>query len=385
MKTAIAHDYFYQNGGAEKVVELLLKEYDDAILFTTLFYPKNFEADSAIMKARNEGRVRTSFLQWFLANRLGIRFFKHFFWLYPVAMSTLRVNDFDALIISSSYPAKNIRLGTIHMILHYCHSPSRFLHNMDRETDMRSINPVLRRMVPLFTFWLKWLDVKGAQNLTKHGAIWFANATHMKEVIRTTYGVEAKVLYPPVETTHFQTLPKKMDAKEPYYFYFGRISFHKRIDILIAACAKMGRRFYICGGSGLQVETDNLVNLIDRLEKEYPGTKNNIKLLGRLSDTQRDAYLSGAQAFLFAGKEDFGIAPIEALASGTPIIMYKAGGALDYLKEGINGVFAPEQNAESFVEAISVFEMNTFDERAVRESARQFNQQTFINGIKSHL
>jgi glycosyltransferase involved in cell wall biosynthesis len=322
-------------------------------------------------------------MQGFLANKIGVRFFKHFFWLYSPAMMTLKVGGYDNVIVSSSFPAKNIRLGNNRRIVHYCHSPSRFLHNMNRETDMKTVNPVLRFFVPFFTFWLKRLDVAGARNLTKKGAVWVVNATHMKSVIKAAYGVEdSRVIYPPVDIKHFSSLAKhKQSEEEEYYMSISRISFHKKVEVLIEACAILGKRLYISGSAAYQAETDKLNELIKELDTKYAGTSERIKLLGRLPDDQRDEYLSGTKALLFAGREDFGITMIEVLASGTPLVMYKAGGALDYLVDEVNGVFADDQSPESFVRAIQHFESCNFDENQVRQSAQRFGTESFCSQI----
>lgn len=377
MKTAIVHDYFYQNGGAEKTVEAMLEVFPESDIFTTLYYPKNFTGYPWLTSLWDQGRIKTSFMQGFIANKFGIKFFKHFFWLYPFAMKSVVVDGYDLVMISSTYPGKNVTIKNAKKIISYCHSPSRFLHNMTRETDLKSINPILKLIIPIFTSILKPLDIRSAQKLHQRGAYWYANATHMVDVIRDAYGFTSQILFPPVDTDHFISLPKNTNNEEPYYYYFGRISFHKKLDVIIEACAKAKKRLYICGGSGIEADINALENLIAHLETQYAGTKDRIKLLGRLPDLERDRYLQGAKGFLFAGKEDFGIAPIEALASGTPIIMYKAGGALDYLIDGSNGVFAQEQTSDSFVEAITRFETISFEEKKVRNSSKKFDKNSF--------
>lgn len=385
MKTAIVHDYFYQNGGAEKVVEIIYKQFPESHIYTALYYPEMFRESEWLTDAVKQGKVHTSFAQYIVAHSLGIRFFKHFFWLYPIAMALMVVKGYDTVIISSSYCAKNVRVVNAGKIIHYCHSPARFLHNMARETDMKSVNALLRSLVPLFTWWLKALDVAGARRLTRQGALWYVNALHMKDIVRDAYSVEPEVLYPPVDVAHFKGLPKSVNKDEPYYLYFGRISFHKRIDVLIDACARAGRRLYICGGAGLRVELDTLMKQVDDLDKQYPGAKERIQFLGRLGDQERDRYIQGAYGFLFAGKEDFGIAPIEALASGTPLLMYQAGGALDYLQDGVNGVFSPEQTAESFVQAIERFETYDFDHDVVRATTERFSTEYFTQALQNEV
>lgn len=279
-------------------------------------------------------------------------------------------------------------------IIHYCHSPTRYLHGLVTELDHKSLPLIFRLFLPIFIFLLRPFDLQAVKRLNRQNTIWFGNSRFIQSTIKEIYHTDAGVLYPPTELEHFWNLAKKTDLKNPFYFYFGRISFHKRVDLIVQACLETNRRLLICGTSALPEHMKNLQKLVSDWEVKN-GQQNLIIFLGRLSDSERDKYLSQARAFLFPGKEDFGIAPVEALASGTPVIAYKAGGALEYVQELIyrdgkiqkqgNGLFFETQTVESVKNALDKFEeipIQTWQEEFIRNSVREFSSQNFESKIR---
>ena len=280
-------------------------------------------------------------------------------------------------------------------IIHYCHSPTRYLHGLVTDLDHQNLPFLYRFFLPFFKWWLRLLDLDSVQRLKKNNAIWLTNSSFCQKTIQEIYGIDCQVIYPPIELEHFQKLTrvykpknqkqtefgknwrleelekdleekksknqdlektelKKFDQKiivkelqtselqsskvkneeiqnEDFYYYFGRISFHKRLDLVILACLRLGRKLKICGATGFGPEMQKLQKLVSDFEKENPQKTGLVEFLGRLENVQRDAYLSRCRAFIFAAKEDFGIAPVEVLASGVPIIAFGMGGALEYV------------------------------------------------------
>ncbi len=380
MKIAIVHDYLFQYGGAEKVVEKWLHIYPQAEVYTSFLVARNFRQSEELSLAINQDRIKTTWLQkWFGSPRQKLKkYFKHFFWLYPLVMSRVTIKNYDLVIISSTYCAKNIHLLNCGKIFHYCHSPTRFLHGLVTETDHQTVSPLLRWLMPIFKAFLRPLDLRAVDYLNRNGTVWFSNSRHIQEVVRQVYHTESEVLYPPVQINHFLELPKKTQTQTPYYYYFGRVSFHKRIDLAILACLELNRKFIITGASAFAAEMDKLKQIVRNYEKENLQAQGLIQFAGRSSDQERDELLAGAKAFLFPGKEDFGIAPIEALASGTPLVAYQAGGALEYVQEGLNGVFFAEQTVESMKSAILKFETQPkWNPEQIRQSAQAFDEKAF--------
>jgi len=387
MKVAIVHDYLFQFGGGEKVVESWLRMYPQAELWTSFFVESKFTDSAPIQQAYRTNRLKTTWLQfWFGSYQIGNtvhngwlnKYTKHFFWLYPLVMFSLTLKNYDLVIISSTYPAKYVRLKNCRKIVHYCHSPTRFLHGLVTEVDHQTIPLVYRLLLPFFKLVLKHFDLYAVKKLNQQGAIWITNSKNTQALVQQVYQTSSQVIYPPVQIEHFLALPKRTNYQDPYYYYFGRISFHKRLDLAIQACLELGRKLFITGVSAYPLEMKKLQEIVTEFEKNHPEKTGLIKFLGRSSDQERDELLSGCRALLFPGKEDFGIAPIEALASGTPVIAYQAGGALEYIEHGKNGIFFQEQTVASLKSAILLFESQTqWDEKLIRQSAQNFSEAKF--------
>jgi glycosyltransferase involved in cell wall biosynthesis len=384
-KIAIVHDYLFQYGGAEKVVEKWLEMYPDADVYTSFYTPDKFKSSSIYQKATVENRIKTTWLQGLFQNKTALKFFKHMFWLYPIVMSFVIVKNYDVVLISSTYCAKNVRYQNCKKIIHYCHSPVRFLHGLVTETDHKSLKKIYRIIIPVFTFWLKWMDLRAVKYLNQQCCIWVGNSKFIQGLIKQVYNTDSILIYPPTEIDRFLSISRNpLLGVDEFYFSHGRISFHKRIDLAIKACLRMGRKLKISGQAGFQKEMDDLKQIVVDFEQQNPDKKGLIEFLGRTTDEQCNQLFSECKAFLFPGKEDAGIAPIEAFASGVPVIAYEAGGALEYLLDGTNGVFFSEQTLESLVNAIQRFEkMPNLDESVIKESSKPFSSEKFVAQIKT--
>ncbi len=383
MKVAIVHDYLHQFGGGEKVVEKWLQMYPDAVIYTAFFVPDQFKESPYFLSAQEEGRIKTSFLRYFLNN--GVRaknWFKKLFWLYPLAMKTVKVSGYDAVLISSVYCAKNANFKNNSRVVHYCHSPTRFLHGMKTETDHTRLPGYFKILLPFFKFWLKKLDLSAVSRLNEKGTLWLSNSKFIKGIIKKVYKTDSIVVYPPIELDNFLNIDRGSN-NESFYYCHGRISSHKRIDLAIHACMKSGKKLKISGLSSNQWEKDYLLKIVKDYESENPSNKDQVTFLGRISDEQYHINLSKCRAFLFPGEEDFGIAPVEVLASGTPVIAYKSGGALEYIRDGENGVFFDKQSTSSLVAAIQRFEEieGSFDSKTIKETSTQFSERVFQKRI----
>ncbi len=379
---AIVHDYLHQFGGAEKLLEKVLETYPEADFYTSIYTRENFRSSEFYRKAEDEGRIYTSILQNFLP--IFQKYFKHFFWVYPVAMHFLVVKNYDFVFISSTYCGKNVRYENCSKLVHYCNSPSRFLHRMTTETDHSALNPFFRFLIPVFTFWLKWLDFEAVRYLNKNNCLWVSNSKHIQEVVKDVYNTDSIVIYPPVETEKFGSVVRKPDLEDPFYYYFGRISFHKRIDLIIKTCLQMRRKLVITGSTAFTGEIEKFNEIIKDFETKNPDSKGLVKFTGRIGDDEIKDYLSRCRAFLFPGKEDFGIAPVEVLASGTPAIMFGEGGSLEYIQDGKNGLFFEEQTVDSLAETITKFEkIKSWNSEEIKKSVAHLNSEVFVNEVKA--
>lgn len=382
MKVAIVHDYFHQYGGAEKVVEEWLEMYPEADIYTSFYVAEAFKSSPTIHSSLTSGKVKTSLAQRLFNSKKSLKYFKHCFWLYPVAMSLVEVADYDLVLISSTNPGKNIRLNNNKKVLHYCHTPTRYLYLLDRETDLKTVQPLFRMILPLFTWWLRYIDQRAARYLTRQGTQWIANSDFTAQKIQNIYDVESTIIYPPVNIDRFKHVKKKVDTSDPFYFYFGRISFHKKTQLAIQACLESGRKLVVAGSAAFQPEMDKLTSMVDEHVKNHPEDKDLISFKGRLPYEDIEDYLSRCSGYIFPGIEDFGIIQIEVLASGTPVIGIKAGGHLEYITQGENGVFFDEQTPESIHKALQTAESISWNSDHIRASAETYSQEVFQNNIR---
>jgi glycosyltransferase involved in cell wall biosynthesis len=385
LKVAIVHDFFFQNGGAENVVEKLLEIYPSADIHTTIFIESKFSNKPLLLEAFSQNRIKTTRLQGFFCwrNNQMLRYFKHFFWLYPVAMRLVTVKNYDVVIISSTDCAKQIKVQNVTKLLHYCHSPTRYLNGLVTETDHQNLGLITKTILPLFIYWLRKLDHSAVKYLNHNYCIWIANSQYIKGLIKDIYQTNSVVIYPPVEIQNYFQIKRKPELIQDFYLCHGRVSFHKRIDLAIETCLKLNRRLKISGTSALESQMSDLRKIVTDYEVVNPQSKGLVEFLGRTTDEEIKILMSQCRGFLFPGKEDFGITPIEVLAAGVPIVAYQAGGALEYVEESVNGVFFDEQRVESLTNAILKFEkVSNWNIDAIKNSSKAFGGDIFVENIK---
>lgn len=394
LSVAIVHDFLFQYGGAEKVVEKWLEMYPNAIIFTSFATPEKFVSSEVITKAFEDKRIKITWVQkiFELKNQSGERRFakfqKHLFWLYPILMRLVTIRDFDVVLISSTDCAKQVRFKRCHQIIHYCHSPTRYLHGLTTEADHKSLSIVYQILIPFFKFFLRKLDLNAVSYLNRQKTQWIANSEFIQAVIWNVYRTRSEIIYPPIETEKFINNPRKINQKESntkdaFYLCHGRISFHKRLDLAILACLKLRKPLKIGGTAGFAKQMEDLQKIVLDYEQNHPEAVGLVEFLGRTTDKQYLELLSQCRGFLFPGKEDFGIAPVEALAAGVPLIAFGAGGALEYVKDGTNGILFSDQTAEEMIEAINHFETITaWNEQTIRSTSLQFTSKNFETSIK---
>lgn len=377
MKVAIVHDYFFQYGGAEKCVENWLETYPEAEIYTTFSFAEKFEDSKKISQAFKENRVHNSLAQDLFKFLFLRKFQKHLYFLYSPIMRFWKIKNYDLVIISSTFCGKNVRFKDCKKVIFYCHTPTRFLYNLVSKEDQQGINPVLKLIMKVINWPLRIIDRQAVSYLSSINAQILANSKFIKNKIKEIYKVDSRVVYPPVDFDEFSKIQPNPDLKDPFYLYFGRISFHKRLDLAVQSCLKLGRKLVIVGTSALESDIDNLKKIVNDHESKNPNQKGLITFAGRVSNERRNEYLRTCRAMLFPGREDFGIAPVEALAAGLPVIAYEAGGALEYIQHKINGYFFEKQTVESLQKAILEFEGLKLDSKIIKQSAVQFSEESF--------
>lgn len=348
MRVALVHDYLNQMGGAEKVLLTLHDLFPQAPIYTSIYAPRQVDARFRTMD------IRTSFMQRmpFVKNH-----HQPFLPLYPHAFERMDLRAYDLVVSDSSAFAKGIvtREDALHIC--YCHTPMRWAWTYDDYVERERLGRVARTFLPPFITWLRNWDYATAARVD----YFVANSPVVAARIAKYYRREAVVIPPPVETSRFYVAPQPED----YFLIVSRLVPYKRIDLAVKAFTMLGLPLRIIGSGR------------DERELRRSAGKN-IQFLGRLGDDEVRSQLARCRALIFPGEEDFGITPVEAQASGRPVIAYAAGGALASVIEGSTGIFFSQQTPESLAEAVMSFRDEYFNPQAIRRHAEEFDTQRFM-------
>jgi glycosyltransferase involved in cell wall biosynthesis len=274
----------------------------------------------------------------------------------------LKFNGYDLVISSSGAEAKGIKVREPTIHLDYCHAPTHYYWSRYSEYMARPgfgiFNPLARFGLRVLVGPLRRWDYRAAQRPD----YMLANSTYIKQQVQRYYDRSAVVVYPPVHTEQFKKWAT--NTKRRGFVIAGRQTPYKRFDLAVAACTKLGLPLTVIGDGPEH----------RRLRRMAGPT---ITFLGRVSDEILAEEFGRAKALFFPGLDDFGITAVEAMAAGTPVIAYKAGGALDYVIPGKTGVFFESQTITSLVGALKQFRAQQFNALAISRSAENYSVQRF--------
>lgn len=354
LRVAIVHDWLI-GGGAELVVEQLHKMYPEAPIYTSYCTDE--------WRKRLNGKVVTGWLQHFGKIRKFIPFLR--IWWF----TRLKLDGYDLVISSSGAEAKGIKTKAPH--INYCHAPTHYYWSRYEEymehPGFGMFDWLARIGLQLLVGPLKKWDYKAAQRPDYY----IANSTHIQAEIKKYYGRDSVVISPPVYFDRFQK-PENKNLPRNGFVISGRQTPYKRFDLAIQACTKLGLPLKVIGGG-----PDNT-----RL-RSFAGPT--IEFFGRAPDEELERVFASSAALIFPGLDDFGITPVEAIASGTPVIAYKAGGALDYVKPGITGEFFTEPTVESLCKSLTSFNGSAYSHQDIRAFAKNFTPETFRKKMDAYL
>ncbi len=359
LRVALVHDWLTGMRGGEKVLEVLCELFPQAPLFT-LVHTKG------ALSSRIEGMtIRTSFVQ-----RLPFSTsqYRRYLPVLPLAIESFDFSAFDLIVSTSHCVAKGARPadGALHVC--YCHTPMRYVWEMYDEYFGKGRAGLLTRAgMSILRPALQQWDVKTSTRV--HAFI--ANSRNVADRIRLHYGRDADVLYPPVETSRFGISAER----EGYWLVVSALVPYKRVDLAVRAFTRLGRRLVIAG-SGPEA---------GRLKRIAGPT---ISFLGWVPDRDLPRLYARAEALIFPGEEDFGIVPLEAMASGRPVVAFARGGALETIVDHgpvQTGVFFKEQTEEALIAAVEQCAATDYDPYTIRAHALQFDTETFRRGLKTLL
>ncbi len=334
LRIAIAHEWFVNYAGSERVVEQILHIFPHADLFAVV----DFLDDSQRGFIQNK-KVTTTFIQNLPFAKTK---FRQYLLLMPLAIEQLDLSGYDLVISSSHAVAKGVLTSPHQLHISYVHSPIRYAwdlqHQYLRESNLeRGIKSWIARWI---LHQIRIWDTRTANGVD----LFIANSEFIARRIQKVYRREAKVIYPPVDLQNYPLCKQKED----FYLTASRLVPYKRIDLIVEAFAKMGDRQLLVIGDG------------EQMAKIKAKSSDNIKFLGYREPEELRKYMQNAKAFVFAAEEDFGITPVEAQACGTPVIAYGRGGVRESVigLEGDRptGVFFAEQTSESICAAVLEFE-----------------------------
>lgn len=347
MKLAICVSWLNQYGGAEKVLEAAHELFPDAPIYTTIYWPQ------AMPAAYRDWDIRVSAL-----NRLPFirRHHQLFLPFYPLGVESFDLSSYDVVLSITSAFAHGLITPPETLHICYCLTPARFLWNYQsyaqREGLGRLTDVALRPVLNYLRLW----DRLAADRVDHFIAI----SREVQRRIRKYYRRESAIIYPPVETARFHPA----DGYDDYFLVVSRLIPYKRIDLAVRAFNELGLPLKIVGEGRDRAALQALA-------------RPNVEFLGWVGGEELQQLFARARAFVFPGLEDFGIAPVEAMAAGRPVIAYAGGGALDTVKPGVTGEFFTEPTPESLAGAVRDFDPTRYDPATIRRRAEQFDRTVF--------
>jgi glycosyltransferase involved in cell wall biosynthesis len=349
-RVALVHDFLLDLRGAERVFAAMCETWPDADVFTAVYDEKGTEGRFA------DRRPQTSFLQ---RVRPTSRTFRPLLPLYPHAIESFDLRGYDTVISSSSAWAHGVLVdpGAVHVC--YCHNPFRYAWT-EREATLSARNPLTRPPLRLLlNRWRQW-DWIAAQRVDRY----VANSRLTATRVRRYFGREATVVYPPVETGRFAPAPVG-----DHYMVLAELMAHKRIDVAVRAFDAL-RLPLLVVGDGPEL----------RRLRRMAGP--NVTFAGRISDGRVAEVLPRARALVVTATEEFGIAAVEALAAGRPVIAVGHGGVRESVVEGETGTFFERSEPDALAEAVLRFDPLAIDPAACRAAAERFGAERFRDQLR---
>jgi glycosyltransferase involved in cell wall biosynthesis len=356
-RVAIIHYWLIGMRGGEKVLEALCRMFPQAEIFTHVYDP---ERTSPLIRSH---KIHTTSIA-------GLPFAKKLYQKYlplmPLALEDLDLTGFDLVISSEAGPAKGVIAPPDALHLCYCHSPMRYIWDQYHVYN-RSAGLLTRAVMPHIAHKLRIWDVTSAARVDG----FIANSRHVEQRINSYWRREAQVVHPPVAVGDFGPA-QGSEQLGNFYLWAGELAPYKRPDIAIEAFNRLGLPLVVIGGP-------------EKTERQLAKKANqNIRFLGHVPFDKLRRYLASCKALIFPGEEDFGILPVEAMASGRPVIAYGRGGALDTVIDRRTGLLFPEQTTDCLEAAVRSFEQEGLDRLPACDliaHARQFSEDHFRAGI----
>lgn len=363
LKVAIIHDWLLEPGGAEQVANAFCEIFPDADIYTLFYNPENYK-DWEIAKHK----VFTSILDRI---PLSHKIYRNLLPLFPFAISLFRLKKYDLVISSHHSVTHGVKTHSQQVHIAYTHTPMRYAWSGYNEymNDPMLKNPIKKLLAKTVIFFLRKWDL----NASKKPDYYITTCNEVKNRIKSYYGRDSIVIYPPVDIRKF--IPQKAVKKEDYYYTVSRLVPYKRVNIIVKAFKNMKNKKLKVAGTGPELKN------IKSLANGYK----NIEILGYVDNETNVSLMQKAKAFVFAAYEDFGNVAVEAQAAGTPVIAYGKGGALETVINRKTGIFFNEQTPQAIEKAVNRFEKMSFNSKDLINNASRFSKEKFKKRINNYI
>jgi glycosyltransferase involved in cell wall biosynthesis len=353
MRVAIVHDYLTQLGGAEKVLEEILKLYPQAPVYTLAYNPLTMNGKFA------SADIRSSFIQKLPG---GVKNYQYYLPLMPRAIESFDLTSYDLIISSASSFAKGVIKNESATHVCYCHTPTRYMWGgVTEHIDQLPYSWPLRRAAALAVKKMKRWDNLASQRPD----VLLANSEVIRQKIAKYYKRQAAVIYPPVDVNFFSV----SDRPGSYFLAGGRLVWYKRFDVIVKAFNRTKLPLKIFGTG-------------PDFKKLRAMSRPNIEWLGFVDDKTLANLYGEALAYIHPQEEDFGITAVEAMAAGRPVIAFNAGGAVETVVNGQTGYYIDEQSWEALGDAVIRFRPESYSAAACRQQAEKFSVANFQENFK---
>ena len=359
MNVALIHDHLAQLGGAEKILKAFTEIFPQAPVYTLLYRPDN------VRRFFSGLDMRASFLQNIPG---GINKYQWCMPLMPSAIESFDLKSYELILSSASSFAKGVIAAPQATHICYCHTPTRYLwHYSNQYIDELPVPLLMKKIIPVYLSRMRQWDIAAAQRAD----YFIANSQTTRQRIRAYYRRDSVIINPPVDTHRF-IIAEKTDE---YFLTGGRLTPYKRFDVTIQTFNKLSLPLIIFGEGPDEARLRRLAG-------------SSVKFLGDISDEKKVKLFARCRAFIHPQEEDFGITKIEAMASGRPVIAYRAGGAVETVTPGETGILFTEQTWESLADAVLRFiytdEFN-FDPQKIKQFAERFGVERFKREIVNYI
>jgi glycosyltransferase involved in cell wall biosynthesis len=356
MKVAIIHYWLVGMRGGEKVIEALCEMYPQADIFTHVYVPE------MVSDPIRRHRIVPTFIN---ALPRAAKMYKTYLPLMPLALEQLDLRGYDLIISSESGPAKGVIAPSDSIHVCYCHTPMRYIWNMYH--DYRSnAGRLTQWMMPPLSHYLRMWDVTSAARVDS----FIANSATVARRIRRYYRADSVVIHPPVDTGAFSiAAPSELGD---YYLMAGELVSYKRPDLAVRAFNEMKLKLVVIGGG----------EMLDEIRRLAGAT---VSVMGSQPFEVLKHHYARCRALIFPGEEDFGMVPVEAMASGRPVVAYGRGGATETVAQGLSGVFFAEQTVEAISSAVKTLAAIEIDPKMIAAHASRFGRDQFFQKMRTHI